>query len=160
MKKPFYELLKAAFSMYVNRFRYAYFYGAKGETLTDKRMTELIKTYPNYYGRLSEQAIEEIKRYSRGKIGLDCSGFITAISGVTGDSASLYKKTEDKTTPAKGKAGYLLFKKGHVGIDIGYGYCMHIGTAGATFEIASIKSVGWTDSGALPGYDYAEAKSF
>lgn len=160
MKKPFYEILKNAFNLYVNRFRYAYFYGAKGEILTDKRMTELIKAYPNYYERFSEQALEEIKRYSRGKIGLDCSGFLSMISGVSGNSASLFKKTENKTTPANGKAGYLLYKKGHCGVDIGYGYCMHIGTSGNTIEIAKIKSVGWTDSGAFPGYDYSEAKNF
>ena len=60
MKKPFYEILKNAFNIYVNRFRYAYFYGAKGETLTDKRMNDLINAYPNYYERFSEQALEEI----------------------------------------------------------------------------------------------------
>ena len=155
-----YLILRNAFKFYVDRFRYAYFYGAKGEVLTDKKMNELITTYPEYYNRFSAQALEEIKRYSKGKIGLDCSGFITKISGLNGNSAMQYEKTIDKTTVQKGKAGYLLYKKGHVGIDIGYGYCMHIGSSGSTFEIAKIQSVGFTNSGAIPGYDYSEANNY
>lgn len=154
-----YMILRNAFKMYVNRFRYAYFYGAKGEVLTEKRMNELILGYPEYYSRFSAQALEEIKRYSRGKIGYDCSGFLTAITGIPGYSASLYEQTTDKTTVEKGKAGYMLYKKGHCGVDIGYGYCMHIGSSGNTIEIAKIQSVGFTNSGAFPNYDYSEANA-
>lgn len=154
-----YMILRNAFKMYVDRYKYAYFYGAKGEKLTEKKMNEFIARYPEYYGRFSEQALEEIKRYSRDKIGYDCSGFITAISGIEGYSAKLYEKTVHKTSVEAGKAGYLLYKSGHVGIDIGYGYCMHIGSAGSTIEIAKIQSVGFTRSGALPNYDYSEANS-
>lgn len=160
MDKPFYKILKNAFSCYCERDKYAYFYGAKGEVMTEKRMNELIAAYPEYYARFSPQTMEEIKRYSKNKIGLDCSGFLTRITGVSGSSASLFAKSLNKTTPQKGKAGYLLYKKGHCGIDIGYGFCMHIGTPGRTFEIAKIGSVGWTDAGAFPGYDYTEARDF
>lgn len=158
--KPFYEVLKKAYELYVKRGGIAYFYGAKGETLTEKRMNELIAAYPEYYARFSPQALEEIKRYSKGKMGLDCSGFITKITGISGNSASLYRKTVDKTTPKNGKCGYVLYKQGHCGLDIGYGYCMHIGTAGGTIEIAKISAVGWTDSGAFPGYDYTLSNNF
>lgn len=158
--KPSYEILRKAFKMYVNRFSYAYFYGAKGEILTEKRMNELIATYPEYYSRFSVQALEEIKRYSRGKYGIDCSGFLTEITGIHGNSAMLYECTVDKTTVENGKAGYMLYKKGHCGVDIGYGYCMHIGTSGNTIEIAKIQKIGFTNSGAFPNYDYSNANNY
>lgn len=155
-----YMILRRAFKMYVNRFRYAYFYGAKGEILTEKRMNELIAQYPEFYSRFSAQALEEIKRYSKGKIGLDCSGFLTEITGLYGSSAMLYEKTVDKTSVQNGKAGYMLYKTGHCGVDIGYGYTMHIGSCGSTFEIAKIQDVGFTNSGAFPGYDYSKANNY
>lgn len=157
--KGSYEILRKAFKLYCDRFRYAYFYGAKGEVLTEKRMNELIASYPNYYSRFSQQALEEIKRYSKGKFGLDCSGFLTKITGFYGNSASLFESTIDKTIPTLGKAGYMLYKTGHCGIDIGYGYCMHIGSSGNTIEIAKIQSVGFTNSGAFRDYDYSEANN-
>lgn len=153
-KTPYYMILRRAFKMYVDRFRYAYFYGAKGEILTEKKMNELIAAYPNYWSRFSPQAVEEIKRYSKGKTGYDCSGFLTAITGIPGYSGALYDKTVDKTTVVNGKAGYMLYKTGHCGVDIGYGYAMHIGSAGNTIEIAKIQTIGFDRSGAFPGYDY------
>lgn len=157
--KGSYEILRKAFKLYCDRFGYAYFYGAKGEVLTEKRMNELIATYPEYFSRFSPQALEEIKRYSKGKKGIDCSGFLTLITGIFGSSAQLFDCTVDKTTVTDGKAGYMLYKIGHCGVDIGYGYCMHIGSAGNTIEIAKIQSVGFTNSGAFPGYDYSEANN-
>lgn len=156
-----YMILRKAFKMYVNRFRYAYFYGAKGEILTEKKMDELIAIYWNeYYSRFSQQALEEAKRYSKGKIGLDCSGFLTEITGLYGSSAMLYDETVDKTSVQNGKAGYMLYKPGHCGVDIGYGYAMHIGSLGSTIEIAKIQTIGFTNSGAFPGFDYSKANNY
>ena len=155
-----YMILRRAFKMFVERDRYAYFYGCKGEKLTEKRMEELILQYWNeYYSRFSVQALEEIKRFSKNRIGYDCSGFITAITGIPGYSASLYANTVNKTSVTDSKAGALLYKPGHVGIDIGYGYTMHIGSSGATIEIAKIQTVGFTKAGEFKGYDYSEANS-
>ena len=156
-----YMILRKAFKMDVNRFRYAYFFGAKGEILTEKKMDELIAIYWNeYYSRFSPQTLEEIKRYSKGKIGIDCSGFLTKITGLYGSSSMLYDATVDKTSVENGKAGYMLYKQGHCGVDIGYGYCMHIGSSGSTIEIAKIQDVGFTNSGAFPDYDYSKANNY
>lgn len=155
-----YMLLRAAFKLYVNRYRYIYFYGAKGELMTDPVMNQLIETYPEFYGKYSPEEIEEIKKNARGKIGVDCSGFITLISGIYGSSAMLWEKCTDKTTPRDGKAGYMLYKKGHVGIDIGYGYEMEIGRVNCTFEINKISDRDFVSSGALPNYDYGKAVNF
>ena len=155
-----YMLLRAAFKLYVMRWRYIYFYGAKGELLTEPVMNQLIEAYPEFYGKFSLAELEEIKRVSRGKIGVDCSGFITLISGIYGSSAMLWDKCVDKTTPKEGKAGYMLYKKGHVGIDIGYGYLMEIGTIKETFTISKISDRDFTGSGALPNYDYRKAVNY
>ena len=72
----------------------------------------------------------------------------------------LYEETVDKTSVQNGKAGYMLYKTGHCGVDIGYGYTMHIGSCGSTFEIAKIQDVGFTNSGAFPGYDYSKANNY
>lgn len=154
------EILKKALEYYCNRDKYCYFYGAKGETMTDKRMNDLISAYPRFYQNYSKQQLEDIKNFSRGKRGLDCSGFISKISGVPGYSASLIDKCVVKTTPRNGKAGYLLYKPGHVGIDLGYGFQIDMSAPGHTLEIHRISEKNYTESGALPGYDYSEAVNY
>lgn len=162
--KQFFILLRTAFKLYVNRDKYIYFYGAKGETLTDGIMNAFIEAYPSYYKRFTKEELAKFKNQARGKIGLDCSGFITAISGIYGNSAMIYEACPKKTTVANGKAGSFLFKRGdgvnHCGLDIGYGYCMHIGSMGKTIEIAKIQAVGFTMSGELPEYDYSGATNY
>lgn len=156
----FYYLLRNAFQLYVNRWRYVYFYGAKGELMTEPVMNQLIETYPEFWAKYSPEEIADIKNVSRGRIGLDCSGFITMISGIYGNSAMLFDKCVDKTTPRDGKAGYMLYKPNHVSIDIGYGYCMEIGTPKETFIISKISDRDFIASGALPDYDYRKAGNF
>ncbi len=155
-----YMLLRNAFKLYVNRFRYIYFYGAKGELMTEPVMNQLIESYPEFYGKYSPEQIAEIKEKARGKIGLDCSGFITQISGIYGNTAMLWEKCVNKTTPREGVAGSMLYKKGHVGIDIGYGYEMEIGRVNETFEINKISERDFVSSGQLPYYDYGKAVNF
>ena len=82
------EMIKNALNILANKEKYAYFYGAKGQLLTDAAMNALIKAEPKYFARYTKTQLEEIKEYSRGKIGFDCSGFITAISGVGGSSTT------------------------------------------------------------------------
>ena len=157
---PSYMIVRKVFRMYCDRHRYAYFYGAKGELLTDEKMTELINTYwKEYYNRYTAKQLEEFKRFSLNKIGYDCSGLITALTGKQGYSVKLYEDTIDKTTPENGKAGYLLYKRGHVGVDIGYGFSLSIGSMGSSIEIAKIQDVGYTNSGAFRDYDYNDANN-
>ena len=155
-----YMLLRAALKLYVNRFRYIYFYGAKGELMTEPVMNQLIETYPEFYGKFSPDEITEIKNNARGKIGIDCSGFITLISGIYGNSAMLWDKCTDKTTPRDGKAGYMLYKSNHCGIDIGYGFLLEIGRVNSTIELNKISDRDFVGSGALPYYDYTKAVNY
>ena len=157
---PSYMILRKAFRMFVDRSRYAYFYGAKGEILTAEKMNELIETYKKeFYYKFTKKQLDEFKRFSLGKVGYDCSGFITAITGKQGYSGKLYEDTIDKTTPEDGKAGYLLWKPAHVAVDVGYGFCMHCGSMGDSIVISKIQDVGFTKSGAFRDYDYTEANN-
>lgn len=155
-----YMILRNAFKLYCIRERYAYFYGAKNIVLTDGVMTDLINTYwKEHFQRYTKAQLDEIREYSRGKIGLDCSGFITLISGISGNSQMQYNSTVNRCKVEEGKAGALLYMLHHVGIDIGYGYAMHMPIEKHTIEIAKIQKVGFTNSGELPGYDYSEANN-
>lgn len=153
-----YMLLRNAYKVYVQRENYAYFYGAKNVVLTDGVMDDLIRTYwDEHFSRYDKKQLEAIRNYSRGKIGLDCSGLITLISGIYGSSGQLYDACPKKTSIVEGKAGSLVWRPGHVGIDLGYGYCMHIPSEMHTLEIAKLQAIGFEKSGELPDYDYSEA---
>ncbi len=163
--QPFYILERKALKAYDNRAAYAYFYGAKNVVLSDQVMNDLIRTYWNeHFKRYDQRQLENIKNFSRNKIGLDCSGFITLISGLYGSSAMLYNSCPVKTSIEQGKAGSLLFKSSgsgnHCGLDLGYGYCLHIPSEMHTIEITKIQAVGFTKSGELPGFDYSQAQNF
>lgn len=153
-----YMLLRNAYKVYVQRENYAYFYGAKNVVLTDSVMRDLVSAYwDEHFSRYDNKQLEVISNYSRGKIGLDCSGLITLISGIYGSSGQLFDACTKKTSIVDGKAGSLVWRPGHVGIDIGYGYCMHIPSEMHTLEIAKLQTIGFEKSGELPGYDYSEA---
>lgn len=166
LNKPstYYELIQNALSVLQYKDRYCYFYGAKGQVLTDAVMDALIGAELAYFSQYTKEQIAAIKNYSRGKIGLDCSGFITYISGLSGYSVSLYERCPVKTTPSAGVEGSLLFTtKGgvgrHVGLDIGYGFFLHFPKEMRTCELGRIKDYVWEKSGQLEGINYKGAKS-
>ena len=124
------EAIKRVLYAYTHQNEFAYFYGAKGQILTDDVMGSLILCEPKYFSRYSKEQLEEIKRNSRGKRGLDCSGFIGNYAlGVNGYSAYLIDQTTDKTTDMYADvAGCLLYTtrggtSRHIGIDCGFGFC-------------------------------------
>lgn len=162
--RDYYKLIQNALHVLQYRDNYCYFYGAKGQRLTDEVMDALIGAEPAYFRQYDALTLNAIKNYSRGKIGLDCSGFITYISGVQGYSVSLIESCPVKTTPDLGVEGSLLFTtKGgvgrHVGIDIGYGFFLHFPKEMRTCELGRIKDYVWEVSGQLKGIDYKGAKS-
>lgn len=159
----YYKLIQNALSVLNEKDRYAYFYGAKGQILTDDVMDTLIRLETGYFSRYDENTLNQIKDYSRNKIGLDCSGFITDISGIVGYSIGMYEKCPIKTTPRLGVEGSLLFTTfnntgRHVGIDIGYGYFLHFPKELHSCEIGKISEYPWEHSGTLEGIDYTNAK--
>lgn len=154
------DVIKDALCKYLHRDEYAYFYGAKGQKLTWAVMENLWNTYYNSYfkERYSEKDKADIFSFSCGKIGYDCSGFITAITGCSADSYSIFAKCTGKSTDlSKGVAGSLLWKPSHIGIDIGYGYYLHMGREKFSVELGRLneKTVDWQKCGQLTSYiDY------
>lgn len=162
--KSYYDVIKKALEIYVNRSEYAYFYGAKGVVLTDNVMESLIQAEPAHFSRYNETELKKIKDYSRGKIGYDCSGFVSACAGYSNWSVGFIEDSKNKTTPALGTEGNVLFSTWnhmgrHVGIDIGYGFFIDFPTEGDTARLGQIKKIAWEQSGQINGIDYTGAKN-
>ena len=161
----YYEVIKNAMQIYYDRENYAYFYGAKGQRLTDSVMDALIACEPEYFKkRYNPLQLKQIKDFSRNRIGLDCSGFVNACTGQKNYSTGYYTDTLNKTTPINGKEGSLLYttwggQGRHVGIDIGYGFYLDFRKEGESCHFGRIRSTNWEHSGELRGIDYTGARN-
>lgn len=162
--QTYYQVIQNGLEILRNAKYYCYFYGAKGQVMTDANMDALINAEPAYFARYSPTKLLEIKNYSRGKIGLDCSGFINACTGQENYSTGYYTDTLNKTTPRLGTEGNVLYtthggKGRHIGLDIGYGYCLSFERELESCHLGLIKLMDWEDSGQLRGIDYTGAKN-
>lgn len=154
------EVIKQALFMYVHRDQYAYFYGAKGEVLTEGNMESLIRAYPDHFNKYSPEEISIIKNWSRGKIGFDCSGFISYCSGAWGNSAQLISDCYNKSNDlVKGVAGSFLYKPGHIGLDVGYGMFVDCPTEGQSIRFGKILEYNWTTTGQSKYINYEGANN-
>lgn len=162
-KRTWDRAIKNGLLAYVNRENYAYFYGAKGEVLTDEVMDRLWKEYPSYFSQYTLSEKKRIYNYSRGKIGYDCSGFTGYVC--TGDKSYSTAQMENcnyVTTPPLGVAGSILYSTfnntgRHCGIDIGYGYFLHMPKEMSTIELGRIADFNWEVSGESKFIDYTGA---
>lgn len=161
-----------ALVIYANRHRYAYLYGANGEIGSDALVDRLWNTY---YGAHFKEVVEgrgytkqQLKDHVRGKICLDCSSFLCMITqndttditklGVTRDYNSdglrgLFQKGTVRT-PREGTAGSMLWKKGHVAIDVGYGVCVEFASEFTDCRMRQIAGSDFVESGELNYVDY------
>ena len=133
-------VIKDALFYLVHADRYAYFYGAKGVRLTDAEMNYLWNAEPEYFSRYkSEEEKKRIFDFSRGKIGFDCSGYISRVTGCPGNSTSIFERCRQKSSDIyQGPAGSILWTPGHVMLDIGYGYFLEIAKEGQSVEMHRI----------------------
>ena len=160
----YYNVIQNAMKMFYERHKYAYFYGAKGQRLTDETMDALISAEKKYFSRYSTAELAQIKNYSRGKIGYDCSGFLSAITGQSNYSTGFYAESLNKTNPTLGTEGNLLYTTfggtgRHIGLDIGYGYFLHMRKERNTVEFGKVSDYAWEKSGQIRGVSYTGAKS-
>lgn len=98
----------------------------------------------------------------KGKMCFDCSGFIDWCIGYEG----IHKYTswdfgemKKQDSLSSGFAGSVLWKKGHVGLDIGYGACIDIGHYGGTLEISMLGDKDWTSSHLIENVNYEGANA-
>lgn len=157
------KVIKNALKMYMERDKYAYWYDIKGSILTDEAMDYIISIHPEHYARWSEPEIKALKAFSRGKIGYDCSGFIYAVSeGLVGGSADgIYASCPIKwQNDLENWAGTVVHRDGHIGLDIGYGYSLHLPLEGHTIEMVWNRAYDWKNAGTIRGvnYQYADAR--
>lgn len=144
------EIIKKALEMFLHSDTYAYFYGAKGQVLTDNLMEYLWNTEPEYFKKYTDADKKRIFAYSRGKIGYDCSGFIGYLFGDMTWSAGIWEHCYDKTDNVyEGVAGSVVYKPGHIGVDIGYGYYLHMPSEMHSVCLGRFKenTVDWKGSG-------------
>lgn len=155
------DIIKKALALYEDRENIAYFYGAKGQVLTDALMDELIKQYQSaHFYKYDKYQLEEIKDFSWGKIGYDCSGFVGACVGAPWDySGKLWQRCTNITNIREAVAGSLLYKPGHIGIDIGYGYALHIPDELHTIELVKNTRPGFISGGQWEKADYSLANN-
>lgn len=153
---------------------YVYFYGAKAIRLGDDNMDYLISQEPAYFSRYSQEEIRQIKANSRGKIGVDCSGFVGWVC--TGDkrySTGQIENCSRYNTLAKGPTGSILYTTWggtgrHIGIDIGNGWTLQAGyestdanvrTGRAGIILSTMGETPWERSGESNAVDYSGAVS-
>lgn len=142
------RIIVKAYEMYVDRSQYAYFYGAKGEVLTENAMDYLIRAYPRHFSQYTAQQLRDIKKFSLGRIGYDCSGFITAVTGIQGNSAMQFNTcVEVSDNLAAGPAGSLLWRPGHIGLDCGFGVFLHMPHEGDSIILGKINRYAWEKTG-------------
>lgn len=151
------DAIKKALNAHYHDSEYAYFYGAKGQILTDEVMESLWNAEPNYFARYNADQKKYIFDYSRNRIGYDCSGFIGALVDDMSYSGQQISNCSAITTPKDGVAGSLLWKPGHIGIDIGYGYFIHMPEEGRSVCIGKISEYDWKQSGRHKNVDYTGA---
>lgn len=158
---------------------YVYFYGARNIVLTTENMNYLMfvdEETRKHFAKYSNAELEQIQRNSLGKRGLDCSAYTGGDKTGTGDdqwSKGQFNNCSKYTTPAQGRTASLLFTTWggtgrHIGLDIGNGYCLHIGwesTDAAIREgragimLQRIEDVAWEQSGESKAVDYTDAYS-
>lgn len=159
--KPAYYIIREAWKWYDQRDAIAYMMGAKFNVLDEWTIDYLFNNEKWYFDRYTPEELQRIKDWSLGKIGTDCSGFVCKCVGCEMiNSATLWERCINKTDVKSCKAGSLLWRPGHIGIDIGYGQCMHIGKELETIRLERNDAFPWEGGGELDLLDYTMMHSY
>ena len=161
-----------ALRIYANRNHYAYLYGANGEVGSDALVDRLWAAYPSHFkSSVTDKGYtkQQLKDHVRGKICLDCSAFICYVSQVDDfgklrvvndyNSTGLRNCFAVKRTPVGGTAGSVLWKQGHVALDIGYGMCIDFGNEFLDCRLYPLTDGNFAESGELKYVDYTDTNA-
>lgn len=151
------DMIKTALYIYLHKDEYTYCLGAFGEPVESERIKNLYNYYyENGYKDVMGMNYNQQREKNRGKKCFDCSGFVGYCQGNTSHSLSSwsYGELPKNESLVKGVAGSALWKKGHVGLDIGYGYFLHFPNYNRTCEFGKISDYPWTSSHLINGIDY------
>lgn len=174
--KKWYHVVRDARLIYLHRDDFAYLYGSNGErpknrAEAEKLVNGLWSAYPEHFETWvigQGYTKEDLIRHVTGRICFDCSAFVCAVTQSEGSiydltvkndmsSYGLHNVATNKTTVADGLWGNLLWKQGHVAIDVGNGLAIDFGAEFADcreYRLIDPGSTKFTDSGRLPWVDY------
>lgn len=146
--KSFYKVIEKAYWFIAQRDSIAYLYGGDGRICTDEYFSQWLLKYPH---RIPEDQQEKIRDFTVGKRIYDCSQLVVECVGCPdmtsgGLIARCNPVLEDLSL---GPEASILWKKGHVGIDIGCGWAVDIPTEGQTVRVRRVNEGGWQKSGQL-----------
>lgn len=152
------DIISSALGVLQHAEKYTYCLGCTGQ-LAESDFVKNQFTY--YYEHGYKDAIgmnyEEWLDRNRGKYCFDCSGFIDALIEAAGHVYSSWNFGEMKAQASvqEGVAGSVLWKKGHVGLDIGYGWYLHFPYWNRSCELGYIPIANWEKSCLIDGVDYS-----
>lgn len=154
------RVIKNALAIYNHRDQYTYCLGGCGERVEDQKIRDLYNYYyQNGYKEKMGMNYEQWAKVNAGKRCFDCSGFVAYCCGHTKHDLSSwdYGSMKKNASLAAGVAGSALWFKGHVGLDMGYGYFLHFPGYNRTCEFGNIAEFSgvWTSSHLINGVDYA-----
>lgn len=156
------DIIKKGLYIYVHRDEYTYCLGGNGELAESQRIKNLYEYYYNngYKDTMGKPYSEWLKE-NKGKKCFDCSGFLNYICGITEHSRSswTYGGMSPNASLVDGVAGSTVWKRGHVGLDIGYGYFLHFPNFNRTCELGKILEYDWTRSVLIDDIDYNGANN-
>lgn len=139
-----------------------YLWGGDGQRADDDLVYRLYKTYPWHFDQVLKQkgkTLQQLMDHVRGTFVFDCSGLACVMSESPYDmaSGSLWNNCIKKTNPVDGPKASLLWKEGHVGLDMGTGYVLEMVGEFDDLRLSRIRSRDFTKSGQLPWIDYTGA---
>ncbi len=137
-----------------------YLYGGDGRIATEAYIAALMASYPNHF-RSAGYTLDELVKHLKGVHVLDCSQLIVSLTDAPRDmsSGTLLAQCTERTTPEDGVEGSLLWKPGHVALDIGRGFCLEMVGEMRDLQINRIAGRGFTTSARLPWVDYTGASN-
>lgn len=163
-----------AVRVFGDREHWCYLYGGNGELLATKGAAEAFvrkmwNAYPSHFRSTvtaTGHTIEQLIDHVTGCRVADCSGAVCLLTqGVDPNnptvkydmtSGSLLSVCHDVTTPKAGVCGGMLWKTGHVGLDVGGGYEVEFSNEFVDVQLLKISSTKFTKSGRLPWVNYGK----
>lgn len=156
----FNEYLIRALDVFNDRHNTTYCLGASGEKVGSKKIKDLYEYYKAAY---SLKPYSEWLAENEGKRCFDCSGFLDYIFVGEGNHAFSSWEWKNIGIPnesiSKGVECSILWKPGHVGLDIGHGFYIHFPNWNRGCEFGKISDNNFTHSLLCPNVDYTGANN-
>lgn len=139
---------------------YAYLYGGDGRVADEKYVRALVKQYGKaHYTALFKRTgktLDDLIKHVVGKEVYDCSQGIVYWTQAPQDmnSAALIDSCSLQVPPVNGLAGSVLWKPGHVALDVGAGMCVDFCEEFVDLRMYRLRLGLFEKSGQLPWVDY------